>query len=204
MKTIYFIRHGIAQHNVLFNNLGKKVFYDPRYSDTKLTPQGHEQSIKLGNNWKEIHDIDIALCSSLSRTLETAENIFMNTGKKIIALDILKEFPQGLQTCNKRSNKSDLIKRFHTIDFSYIDSEEDELWDSTKEESINNLNLRIEKLNDFLKLREEKNIAIIGHNSFISQYKDKKIPLIENGDQELLHCYPYKFQFNTHEYSPPL
>ena len=34
---------------------------------------------------------------------------------------------------------SDLIKRFHTIDFSYIDSEEDELWDSTKEESINTI-----------------------------------------------------------------
>ena len=30
---------------------------------------------------------------------------------------------------------------------------------------------------------------------FFIQYKDKKIGLMENGDKELLHCYPYKVEF---------
>ena len=47
----------------------------------------------------------------------------------------------------------------------------------------------------FLKERKETEIAIIGHNSFIGKYKDNEIGLIENGKEELLHCYPYKVEF---------
>ena len=198
MKTLYLIRHGIAQHNVLFKNLGKRVFYDPRYCDTKLTPVGHEQSVLLGNTWDKLHTIDLVLCSSLYRTLETDENIFINSNVNIIALDCLKEFPQGLQTCNQRSKKSDLIQRFHTIDFSFLETENDEMWCNTKEESIDSLNGRIQQLNNFITSRIESNIAIICHNSFIGQYIDKKIGLIENGDKELLYCHPYEVQFNEH------
>tara|TARA_B100001559_G_C16388742_1_gene570141 strand:- start:1 stop:594 length:594 start_codon:yes stop_codon:yes gene_type:complete len=194
MKSLFLIRHGIAQHNILFQNIGKKIFYDPRYYDTRLTPQGHEQSLLLGSTWDKLHTIDLVLCSSLYRSLETAENIFLNTNTNILALDCLKEFPQGLQTCNKRSPKSELIQRFHKINFSHINTENDELWNDHKEESIDSLNQRIQELNDFIKGRKENNIAIISHNSFIGQYKNNKINLIENGDKELLHCSPYEFQ----------
>ena len=66
MKTLYLIRHGISQHNVLFQNLGKKIFYDKRYYDTKLTELGHEQSLQLGKTWKDKHNIELVLVSSLS------------------------------------------------------------------------------------------------------------------------------------------
>ena len=46
---------------------------------------------------------------------------------------------------------------------------------------------------NYLKNRKEKNIAIVGHNSFFGQFKDNHIGYIENGDSELKHCYPYKF-----------
>ncbi len=195
MKSLYFIRHGISEHNVLFNNLGKKVFYDKRYYDTKLTPEGHEQSILLGENWNKIHEIDLVLCSSLSRTLETARNIFTNINVPIIALDMIKEFPQGLQTCNKRTTKTELIEKFPEVNFSEILTEEDTLWNDKREESIDELNSRISEFNNFIQNRKEKNIAIISHNSFIGQYKDKKISLIETGDSELLHCFPYEYIF---------
>ena len=195
MKKLYFIRHGIAQHNILFKQFGKNAFYDTNYYDTKLTPEGHDQSLLLGKSWGKINNIDLVLTSSLYRTLETTENIFSNTNVKIIALDILKEFPQGLHTCNKRSPKKELIQRFHTIDFSYIDTENDEMWSSKKEETIESLNQRINLLNEFIKTREEDTIAIITHNSFIGQYINQKINHIENGDQELLHCHPYEINF---------
>ena len=195
MKTLYFIRHGIAEHNLLFEKVGKDAFYDKRYYDTKLTPKGHEQSIHLGNTWNKIHEIDLVLCSSLSRTLETARNIFSNTSIPIIALDILKEHPQGMHTCNKRTEKKILIERFPEINFSEIIDNEDTMWCDTKEETLDELNQRIDQFNQFLQTRDEKNIAIVGHNSFIGTYKDKKIGHIENGDEELLHCYPYQVLF---------
>ena len=194
MKNLYFIRHGVSQHNVLYHNLGKRVFYDPRYPDTKLTPKGVQQSITLSNTWKDISKIELVLCSSLSRSLETTRNIFSGINIPILALDILKEFPQGLQTCNKRKDKSILINEYPEIDFTNVDNI-DTMWNSEREETIEELENRIHIFNEFLKKRKETTIAIIGHNSFIGQYKDKKIGLMEHGNEELLHCYPYKIEF---------
>ena len=61
----------------------------------------------------------------------------------IYALDLLKEYPQGLQTCNKRSNKDLLITRFPLIDFSNIKTNEDCMWRPDCNESLNELNYRI-------------------------------------------------------------
>ena len=194
MKYSYFIRHGVSLHNVLYHNLGKRVFYDARYPDTKLTPKGVQQSITLANTWKDINKIELVLCSSLSRTLETARNIFNHMNIPIFALDILKEFPQGLQTCNKRTDKKILINEYPEIDFTNVD-DIDRMWNHEREEPIDELDQRINLLNEFLKGRKETEIAIIGHNSFIGKYKDNEIGLIENGKEELLHCYPYKVEF---------
>ena len=194
MRYLYFIRHGVSQHNVLYHNLGKRVFYDARYPDTKLTPKGVQQSITLANTWKDINKIELVLCSSLSRTLETARNIFNHMNIPIFALDILKEFPQGLQTCNKRTDKKILINEYPEIDFTNVD-DIDTMWNHEREETIDELDQRINLLNEFLKGRKETEIAIIGHNSFIGKYKDNEIGLIENGKEELLHCYPYKVEF---------
>ena len=195
MKKLYLIRHGISQHNILFKNFGTKIFYDKRYYDTKLTGQGIEQSLHLGNTWKDKHFIDCVFCSSLTRTLETANNIFKdNLDIPIYALDILKEFPQGLHTCNKRSNIDQLKKEFPRINFSLIQDNEDIMWDDTKEEPLEKLNDRIFDFKEFIKNRPEKNIAMIGHNSFIGQMMNNHIPLIENGDEELKHCYPYEYK----------
>ena len=193
MKNLYLVRHGIAQHNVLFNKIGRSVFYDKNYTDTKLTNDGIEQSIILGQKWKNINEIQLVLCSSLSRTLETSRNIFTGLNIPILALDILKEYPQGLQTCNKATSKGILINNYPEIDFTNVE-EVDTMWNPQREETLSELDKRIVLLNEFLKKRDETEIAIIGHSSFIGQYKDKKIGLIENGDEELLHCYPYKVE----------
>jgi len=192
MKTLYLIRHGESEHNILFRKFGKKIFYDKKYYNTKLTKLGHEQSLQLGKTWIDKNKIELVLISSLSRTLQTATNIFKNTNIYMIALDCLKEYPQGLHTVNKRSNKNILEKQFSNIDFSYITSNKDNTWNPNIEEDISNLNKRINEFKSFLSTRKENNIAIVGHNSFIGQLKDNKIPLIENGDVELKHCYPYQ------------
>ncbi len=191
MKNIYLIRHGMAQHNTLFNKYGVNIFYNPYYLDTKLVEEGHKQSKDLKNS-KILNNIDLVLTSSLSRCLQTTYNIFSEKNIPIIALDILKEYPQGLQTCNRRSDIDILIPLYPQIDFSNIIHNEDILWNEKKEETIDELNKRIKTFKNFLKNRSEKNIAIVGHSSFFGQFKDNKISYIENGDKELEHCFPYK------------
>ena len=101
-KNLFAIRHGEATHNVLFKKEGMKTFFDQNYYDTELTNKGFNQSIELGNNWDDKNKMDLVIVSPLYRTLQTANNIFKNVKVKIIALDCLKEYPQGLHTCNKR------------------------------------------------------------------------------------------------------
>ena len=195
IKTLYCIRHGESTHNVLYKIHGMKTFFDKKYYDTKLTMEGHSQSGELGMTWRDKSKMDAVFVSPLSRTLQTAINIFKNTNTKIIALDCLKEYPQGKHTCNKRDTKNNLINRFPRIDFSYLDSNEDEMWSETEIESIQSLLDRINKFYDFIEQKKNlKNIALVGHNSFISMIKDKKFNHNEDGLDELKHCFPYKIE----------
>lgn len=191
MKDLYLIRHGNAQHNKLFDEIGVDAFYDPNYQDTILTKKGYDESIHLKSIWGEINNIELVLTSSLTRCIETSLNIFSDTDIPIIALETIKEYPQGLHYCNKRSNINILKKKFPRVDFSNIQTDEDTLWDPENKESIEQLNKRIEDLKVFLKGRKENNIAIVSHSCFLEQFKDNKISLIENGEKELLHCIPY-------------
>ena len=61
------------------------------------------------------------------------------------------------------------------------------------EETIDNLNSRINDMLNWIGHRKETKIAIISHSSFIGQMKDNAI-----GDEknELKHCYPYKLLAN--------
>ena len=61
------------------------------------------------------------------------------------------------------------------------------LW-SEQQESMGELNGRINKLWNYIGSLEEKLIVVVSHSSYIGQLKDQKI-----GDEnnELKHCYPY-------------
>ena len=195
-KNLFAIRHGEATHNVLFKKEGMKTFFDHNYYDTELTNKGFNQSIELGNNWDDKNKMDLVIVSPLYRTLQTANNIFKNVKVKIIALDCLKEYPQGLHTCNKRKTKKELEKIFPTIDFNYLDSNEDLMWSDTDSETIDELLRRINKMYDFIEKTDFKNISLVGHNSFISMIKDQKLNRNEDGLDELKHCFPYKINLN--------
>ena len=184
------IRHGEATHNTLYNKIGKKAFFDKNHYDTELTEKGYNQAIELGKNWNQ--NIDLVIVSPLKRTLQTAVNIFKNIDCPIIALDSLKEYPQGLHTCNKRSDKKVLQDLYPRVDFSVLDSEKDEMWCDITLETIEELLERINQMYDFIEKRKEMNIVLVGHNGFISMIKDGKFNYRENGDEELKHCYPYK------------
>jgi len=191
-KIVYCIRHGISIHNELYKKHGVSTFYNKDYYDTLLTPEGYKQAIDLGETWDEIDNIELVLVSPLKRTLQTAYNIFKNTNIPIIALEHSREYPLGKHTCNKRSNKEELEILYPMINFEDLKNNNDVLWNENEEESINSLNNRIYIIKEYIRKRSEKNIALVNHSSFIGQMKDNHIKYLENGEEELKYCYPYK------------
>jgi len=195
-RLLYLIRHGYALHNELFlkNGCNPLIFRSPEVLDSPLTQYGHDQSIQLGYNWEKKHEVELVVVSPLMRTLETAMNIFGDTNIPIISLEFLREYPLGRDTCNKRSNRDFLKNKFPKIDFNNLEHNEDILWRPDTMESIESLENRINTMKKYLLNRQEKNIAIVGHSSFIGYLKDNHIPLMENGDIELKHCHPYEYE----------
>ena len=193
-KLLYLIRHGEALHNELFQKMGTKAFRISATIDSPLTQEGHLQSIQLGNSWNKKHEIDLVLVSPLTRALETSMNIFGDTDIPMECHEFLREYPIGEDTCNKRSSLKNIKNNFPKIDFK-LTLEEDILW-TEKRETLEELENRIRLMIDYLRTREEKNIAIIGHSSYIGQFKDNHIGYLENGDSELKHCHPYQYELS--------
>jgi broad specificity phosphatase PhoE len=190
-KLLYCIRHGIAEHNVNYLKYGSKTFYDPKFSDTSLVKEGVQQARNLRNSWLNLKDIELVIVSPLKRTLQTATEIFKDHSVPIIALDYSREYPLGEHTCNKRSSKELYMKDFPHINFDDLQTNPDELWLSHRKETMDELNTRIDKLKQFILQRPETKIALVNHSGFIGQMKDQEIKYLENGQEELKHCYPY-------------
>ena len=124
-KILYCIRHGQAQHNVNYLTYGSQTFYDSKYIDTRLTFVGISESIELRNTWSDLNKIELVITSPLFRALQTTTNLFKNRllNVPILSLECVREFPNSKQTCNKRSNKSELKRIFPYINFENLKSE---------------------------------------------------------------------------------
>ena len=190
MKNILCIRHGRAFHNVLSDKIGEKALFLKESFDAPLVEEGILQAKELGENSKQLKNIDIVFVSPLTRTLQTAENIFeKNQIVRIVALDKMKEFPQGIEICNKRRNRIELKKKFKKVDFSLLDSDSDQMWREDRYEKVEELKERIDEFKKFVMNENDNNIAIVSHNNLLKEL------LFQNCDDEtfiLDHCHPYK------------
>jgi broad specificity phosphatase PhoE len=194
MKNIYCIRHGLALHNVLGQEIGSKAYFLEKCFDAPLVDKGILQAKELGKKWDNLDKIQKVFVSPLTRTLQTTENIFKDKiGLKIIALDGIKEFPQGMETCNKRREKKELEVNFKNIDFSELDSDTDQMWREDRFETIEELEQRIEDFKNLLKKLDDENVAVVSHSSFLKQML---YGTIGDDSNQLNHCHPYKFDIS--------
>jgi broad specificity phosphatase PhoE len=187
-KTLWCIRHGTALHNILDKQIGDKAYTD--YTDTPLVEKGQQESLEFGKKWENLKNMDIVFVSPLTRTLQTATNIFNGTDKKIIAIEDILEFPQGVHYCNKRKKKSELINLFPNVDFSLID-ENPKYWRNDVQETVSELQERIQTFFVFAGKRDEKTMCVIAHSSFL---KGLLFGDVGNWDKVVNHCYPYEFK----------
>ena len=192
MKNVFCIRHGTAEHNVLFHEVGEKAYM--MVTDSSLTEKGVQESTMLGEQWLEKNNIELILVSPLTRTIQTAKNIFKNTNVKMLSFDELKEFPASYENINHRKDKKELVLKHHPIvNFKYL-TEKDRLWHETNKETIEQLDDRIKYMKDFILNRKEQNIAVVSHSSYLAYFLYGKI---EDFDNELKHCFPYKINVKS-------
>ena len=191
-RCLYMIRHGKALHNELYDIIGVHAFRAPEVIDSPLTNVGHQQAQALAETIRD-KNIELVLVSPLMRALQTAHGIFKDTDIPIRSLECLREYPIGEDTCNQRSDISLLKVRFPKIDFSKIEIDEDISWTETRE-TRESLQKRVDEAKRYIKTLPETKIAIVSHNGFIGQLKDRHISYMENGEQDLKHCEPYEYK----------
>ena len=110
--------------------------------------------------------------------------------------EFLREYPIGDDTCNKRSSLDEINKKYPKIDF-HLNMNKDELWSEDYRETIKGLEKRIKLMIQYIQNRKGTNIAIVGHSSYLGQFKDYHIGYKENGDKDLEHCKPYEFKLES-------
>lgn len=71
MKTLYFMRHGLTEMNVAGLWSGR--------TETPLTDEGREQAKRAGIAAKDL-GIDVIVCSTMGRAIETAEIVAKEIG----------------------------------------------------------------------------------------------------------------------------
>jgi broad specificity phosphatase PhoE len=178
MKKVFCIRHGKSTHNVDFNERGEIAYSDPKHEDANLVPLGIYQATKLSSEWKDKENIELVITSPLSRTMDTTVHILKNTNIPVIVLDEAREYPLGRHLANKRKNKTTLQCKYPEFNFSNIC----ETVEDTGNETFEELKERVYKTKQFIKNRNEKNIALVCHSSFLKEFMQK--------DTKIEHCEP--------------
>lgn len=185
-KIVHFQRHGQGYHNLVFavlNEAGapvldvydtdpkKNPFVRPEMVDAPLTELGREQCKAQRPNAAALRP-EVVIVSPLHRALQTAQISFTDFRGKIpfIAHEALRE-ELGLLVCNKRRPLSETMEDYPSIDFSIMAKtapDEDIMWDPNNRENPQKQARRIYGfLADFLRLRPEKELAIVGHSAWL-------------------------------------
>ncbi|KAL5258907.1 hypothetical protein ACHWQZ_G009393 [Mnemiopsis leidyi] len=130
MKELLLIRHGEADHNVLFaqnRHLEAQKLRDPR-----LNRKGVQQAVdlkhRLSNLLRRSFHLELVITSPMTRTLMTSDLVFAGIKCPVLISPIPRE--QGDYPCDYGTEKSELEKNFPHHDFNELP----EVW-WTEEES---------------------------------------------------------------------
>lgn len=175
-KNIWFVRHGQAQHNILYES--GQVEACKALVDPELTALGQQQALRIAEDpllapYLDGGGIELVVASPLSRTVETALRAFggwvgASPGRRIVLKAELQE--TGDVPCDTGSPLLVLQERFATqagaLDFS-------NLWQGWEvkrgdfEDSGTALSARLLRFRDWLAARPESRIAVVGHHNFL-------------------------------------
>ena len=182
--SLYFVRHGQADHNVAAEKYGEYAYWDQLYTNAKLTDKGIMQSNNL-NSFFNINNPDLVFSSSLKRCLETLDYALINYNEDIHVDDRILE-RCGEHPCNKRGSKNEINTYINRpLNLTYVN---DEIFWSSNRESDNEMIKRGREWYFYMlnMLKENENInkvAIFSHYDFLTTILSIGLPisLPENG-----------------------
>lgn len=157
-KVVHFIRHGEAAHNV--------PPYDVKRRDPYLTPHGQDQAQALGQQFPNLEDVELIVCSPMKRAIQTALLAFADhlkaTKTQLVALPELQELSGN--PCDTGSSLAELLTEFreHPLDLSLVPHDwdsKDRLWSPTEVRTL----ARMARARTWLRERPESNIIAVGH-----------------------------------------
>ncbi|XP_044963986.1 phosphoglycerate mutase-like protein 1 [Hordeum vulgare subsp. vulgare] len=196
-KNVYLVRHAQGIHNVEGDKdhsaYKSPALVDARITPLGWSQVDclREHVTECGLAKK----IELVVVSPLMRTMQTAVGVFGgenctdgvsaspllmvegagHSGRQAIsslncppflAVEACRE-RLGVHPCDKRSSVTEYRALFPAIDFSLIENDEDVLWEPDVREAIDVVAARGMKFLDWLWTREENEIAIVTHSSFL-------------------------------------
>lgn len=178
-KTLHFVRHAQATHNLASLTEGRSAFAKWDFEDARLTEFGVSQCIELATAANLLKDeVQLVIVSPLTRAIETALLGFASVKDTVpwISLACLRE-RSGHNPCDRRRRLSVLKAEYPAIDFSDISTEDDVHWDTLGDarETDEMMVARAHELFAWLRTRPETNIAVITHSSFLQVMLSKAI-----------------------------
>ncbi|KAM0793388.1 hypothetical protein ACM66B_000841 [Microbotryomycetes sp. NB124-2] len=187
-KVLYVARHGQGYHNVAeakygtpaWNEYWSRLETDGEITwgpDPELTPLGVSQAKANNAAWKRRIEQGAPLpqtlySSPLSRSAKTLELtwgdiLIEKYGVRPLVKERLRE-TIGLHTCDKRSDRSILEKRFASFRFEATFSEHDQLWSPDFQESDQQQALRTQQvLNEIFATDSNAVACITAHGGTI-------------------------------------
>mmetsp|Transcript_23820 Transcript_23820/g.43031 ORF Transcript_23820/g.43031 Transcript_23820/m.43031 type:complete len:237 (-) Transcript_23820:225-935(-) len=173
-KVVHFVRHAQATHNEAAAEKGRSVYTDPAFHDARLTDFGKQQCETLKDDASSIGpQVELVLTSPCTRATETALLSFQDHVPDVVkwyALECLRE-KSGQHPCDNRRSVSELKSDFgHTIDYSFMEDDED-VYGETLGENRETDEMIIARAHEFfawIKDRPETNIVVVTHSAFLS------------------------------------
>ncbi len=170
-----FIRHGEAEHNVAFHEVGESAFTDEKYQDAKLTPKGIQQIQEVARKLSEYKIVDL-WSSPLIRTLQTSEELFEELNiHSMYVHDNLLERQGGGHICNKRMSKRNIEKKYPLFQTTFLPDFPPDWVDRENQGALlQRMCMFILHLADLYKnLNEDFHILIVGHADALSSLTGK-------------------------------
>uniref|UniRef100_A0A7S3AIK3 Uncharacterized protein n=1 Tax=Haptolina ericina TaxID=156174 RepID=A0A7S3AIK3_9EUKA len=181
--VVHLQRHGQALHNLMADNLkalgvsledekGKKSrnhpYTLPEMVDPPLTHKGRQQCKGQRGRAASIRP-ELVFVSPLCRAVQTALLTFPHLRGSVpfIAVEEARE-TLGVNTCDKRRSTSDIEAEYgHAVDFSRMQTEEDEEWRPDHRESSHELVDRIYCFLIELRELEQNEVLLVTHSGWL-------------------------------------
>lgn len=167
-KTIYFIRHAEAKHNVLDHNGPDYTLRDPRLTNTGVL---QAQRIRDAIPMDVLANIQLIVTSPLQRSIHSCLLAFRNQIEwKTVPVVINKDLQEtSILPCDTGSSRAQLIEAFPQLESEIREglAEDDWFQKSSNDCLPSALNARARQFMKWLMDRKERVIVVMAHNGIL-------------------------------------